>query len=144
MKQTIKFVVLLSVSLMLYGCVEQAGVRYGSAPAYREGPPPHAPAHGYRYKYRNHDLRYDSKLGAYVVIGWQDYFYQDGLYFHYLDGRWLFSARLDSKDWRDARYNQVPPNLYRSRERNEHRDKKVPPGQLKKWQREHEDDDYDR
>lgn len=146
MQRLLKILIWMMVALFISGCVQQAEPRYGAGTVYHEGPPPHAPAHGYRYQYRNHDLRYDSSLGAYVVIGWQNYFYNDGFYFHYLDGRWLFSARLDSNDWHQARREQLPPNLYRSHEQHDRRDdrhdKKVPPGQAKKWDREHDEDDY--
>lgn len=134
-----KLLLLLMVAMLsLMGCVDRAGVRYSEAePHYQHpGPPPHAPAHGYRAKYHDHDLIYDSGLEAYLVVGRHDYYFNDGMYFRYRDDRWQFSVRLDSNDWHDAHYEQMPHKLYYSKgDKHSHKEhgKKVPPGQEKKW-----------
>ncbi|MEE9551944.1 MAG: hypothetical protein V3V89_02760, partial [Gammaproteobacteria bacterium] len=49
------------------------------------GPPPHAPAHGYRHKHHGHDLEFDSHLGVYVVVGLASVYFLDGLYYKVTD-----------------------------------------------------------
>ncbi len=104
------------MALAVTGCVKQAGVSYGDDTGhYHKGPPPHAPAHGYRAKHQHHDMRYDSKLGAYVVLGYDDHFYADNLFFRYRDSGWQFSLDLDGHDWHRARDKQVPYKLRKSK-----------------------------
>lgn len=74
------------------------------------GPPPHAPAHGYRAKYQGHDLVYDSNLGVYVIIGLQDYYYGDGYYYRHTDDHWYYSKDLDNH-WDNYDDRQLPPGL---------------------------------
>lgn len=117
----------LMLSLSLAGCVDRASVRYGDDGRhyrdYREGPPPHAPAHGYRAKYHHHDMVYDSRVRAYVVLGYDGYYYNDGWYFRYSDGYWQISADLGDRDWRKADYYRVPEGLRNTkRGRYEYRD----------------------
>lgn len=114
MKIKIVFFSLL-VALLLAACVDSASVRYGdSGSHYKKGPPPHAPAHGYRHKYHNHDMIYDSGVDVYVVVGWQDHYFDNGFYFRYRDGRWQISATLSS-DWKDANERDVPKKLFKSK-----------------------------
>ena len=48
----------------------------------KAGPPPHAPAHGYRHKHEHGvELVFDSQLGVYVVVGWKDHFFSAGRYY---------------------------------------------------------------
>lgn len=74
------------------------------------GPPPHAPAHGYRAKYHDHDLVYDSGLGVYVVIGLPDYYYVDGYYYRHSHDGWYYSKELD-RDWNGYDDRKLPPGL---------------------------------
>ena len=74
------------------------------------GPPPHAPAHGYRAKYHGHDLVYDSHLGVYVIVGLTDYYYRDGYYYRHSDDGWYYSKDLD-RDWGRYDDRQLPPGL---------------------------------
>ncbi|OGT71260.1 MAG: hypothetical protein A2W76_05380 [Gammaproteobacteria bacterium RIFCSPLOWO2_12_47_11] len=87
---------------------------YPAHPHQGYGPPPHAPAHGYRAKYHDHDLVYDSHLGVYLVIGLQDHYYRDGYYYRYARDGWYHSRYID-RDW--GRYD----------------DRKLPPGLAKKY-----------
>jgi hypothetical protein len=106
----------LLLTLFIAGCAKQAGVTYGDGGGhYDQGPPPHAPAHGYRAKHRHHDMHYDSKLGAYIVLGYDDHFYADNMYFRYRDGGWQFSLDLDGHDWHRAHDKQVPYKLRKSK-----------------------------
>jgi len=147
-----KVLSLISLALLILtvsGCVNRAGVSYGDEGRYYSGgPPPHAPAHGYRAKHRHHDMVYDSRLRAYVVLGYNDHYYNDGWYFRYRDGGWQINADLRDRDWRDVDRYRVPEGLrhskssYREREYRDYRnddqrgkargkgyDKDEPPGQ---------------
>lgn len=122
-------VVLLSIALIAFGlagCGTRGNVSYGDGGHYHEGPPPHAPAHGYRAKHRHHDMHYDSRLGAYVVLGYDDHFYADNYFFRYRDGGWQFSLELDGHDWHRAYDKQVPSKLRKSKggkgAKNKHKD----------------------
>jgi hypothetical protein len=75
------------------------------------GPPPHAPAHGYRSKHRTGaELRFDSDLGVYVVVGEADVYFQDGWFIRIRNGAWQFSATLGGK-WEVRSAKSVPPGL---------------------------------
>lgn len=77
------------------------------------GPPPHAPAHGYRHKYEKDDvvLVYDSHLNVYVVSGYRDCYYTAGQYFRFVGGRWEWSVSI-SNGWQVvADYHEVPSTL---------------------------------
>jgi hypothetical protein len=82
------------------------------------GPPPWAPAHGYRHKhqraYQSHsgtvDLVFDSGLGVYVVVGLPNYYYWDGWYLRLDAGRWVQAPHLDSR-WSPCPVDRVPGGL---------------------------------
>jgi hypothetical protein len=118
------------LSLTASGCVNRASVGYGEDRHYHDGPPPHAPAHGYRAKHHHRDMVYDSRLGAYVVLGYRDHYYHDGWYFRYFDGFWQISAELGDRKWRDVDRYRVPEGLryskhrYRDREYRDYRDRR--------------------
>jgi hypothetical protein len=86
----------------------------------RRGPPPHAPAHGYRHKQHTHmggvDLIFDSGLGVYVVVGWPDHYWHHDHYYRWVDGGWLISARLDG-GWAACSDGRVPPGLVKKHPR---------------------------
>ncbi len=111
----IRSILIASAIIALTGCVDSAGVRYGDSShqdsTYKSGPPPHAPAHGYRHKHRKHDMSYDSGVGAYVVIGKNEVYFDDNLYFRYRNGDWQASVNLDS-GWNDADKHIVPSKLW--------------------------------
>lgn len=105
---------LLLVAVLLPLLVSGCAQRQYSDPGYsRGGPPPHAPAHGYRHKGQSHDLVFDSGLGVYVVQGRPDYYFWDNRYFRYHDGDWQYAADLDGRWYRDDGY--VPRKLYQSK-----------------------------
>lgn len=92
---------------------------------HRQGPPPHAPAHGYRYKHHDgHDLEYDSDIDVYIVVRDPDTYYSDNLYIRMSsDGRWLVSASLD-RGWRLADRGDVPHKLRNYKEKYKHKKNK--------------------
>lgn len=79
----------------------------------KSGPPPHAPAHGYRHKHQGDDvvLVYDTGLDVYVVSGYKDCYYSAGQYFRFVDGSWEWSVSV-STGWRIvADYREIPSSL---------------------------------
>ena len=120
---------------LLMGCVGSTAVRYDSHPHYyehsdvyyRSGPPPYAPAHGYRHHYHNHDMIYDSGIRAYIVVGLPDYYYDNGFYFRYSDRGWQISGSLDGR-WELTDERRVPKTLWNAKSKkhyynNEQRDR---------------------
>ena len=90
-------------ALLLTACAPIRSVTVGENrhPDHREihgrgghGPPPHAPAHGYRrkqqqaYHHQGGDakLAFDSDLGVYVVLDLPHHYYFDGVYLRIEDG----------------------------------------------------------
>lgn len=100
------------------------------------GPPPHAPAHGYRAKQRGHDLRFDSRLGVYLVVGLPGVYWSDGWFYRQVRDRW---QRCDDGDgpWNDARWGDVPYRLRGGRDADRGKGK----GKDKGWKK---DRDWDR
>lgn len=94
------------------------------APSYDNGgPPPWAPAHGYRAK---HTYRYYPNEGVYFEA-------KTGAYFYLSDGRWRMSVSLPSS-FRITVDNFVTLEMDSDRPYEYHSDvvKKYPPGQQKK------------
>ena len=83
----------------------------GPAKSQGHGPPPHAPAHGYRAK--THDgveLSFRSDLGVYVVVGYSGYYYGEGIYYRQKDGTWSVSAHFEGP-WETYSEEKLPPGL---------------------------------
>ncbi len=81
----------------------------------RGGPPPHAPAHGYRHK--RHDtsgtqvtLQFDTDLGVYVVLGHRDHYWSSDRYFRWNGERWEVSMELEG-GWTIVVSGDVPSRL---------------------------------
>lgn len=112
---------LLAASLLLVGCIHHEHHRREVAVRphhHGSGPPPHAPAHGYRHKHRGGvDLVYDTGLGVYVVIGWDQTYFHDGHYVRHHGGDWQRAAGLNGP-WSSVSARALPPGL-----RHEHRAK---------------------
>ena len=82
----------------------------------KHGPPPHAPAHGYRHKHQHGvELEYDSGIGAYIVVELPGTYFHNGLYIRVSSsGHWVVAARFDGP-WRVAVESDVPPKLKKSK-----------------------------
>lgn len=106
--------------LITTGCA-QRGPIYGDGGYQRGGPPPHAPAHGYRHKQKNHQMRYDSALGVYVLLDLIDHYYFDDRYYRYRGGDWQYARELEGDRWRDADRRSIPEQLYRQYSHNAER-----------------------
>jgi hypothetical protein len=95
------------------GCVyhhHQAKAPPGYAKSH--GPPPHAPAHGYRHKH-HHDaveLVFDGGLGAYAVVGRPGYYWHSDHYLRWVSGEWRVSGRIDG-GWVVVSSDRVPAKL---------------------------------
>jgi len=93
-------------------------------PCYKKGgPPPWAPAHGYRAKYK---YRYYPSCRVY-------YDRERGVYFYYKDGQWGVSVSLPSSieiDFND--YVTLAMNTSKPYEWDHEVMKRYPPGQMKK------------
>lgn len=77
----------------------------------RVGPPPHAPAHGYRHKHPDGTrLEYDSRLGVYVVLGHTNLYFSDGMYYRPTSVSWEISAKIGS-GWKPVSEKRLPPGL---------------------------------
>jgi hypothetical protein len=75
------------------------------------GPPPHAPAHGYRHKHQSGaELWFDSDLGVYVVVGHSDLYFHDGWFLRFHSSIWEVSATLGGP-WKPKAAEWVPPGL---------------------------------
>jgi len=75
------------------------------------GPPPHAPADGYRHQQPNGAvLEYDAGRSLYVVVGRSGHYYDDGRYYRWTGSTWQSSARLDG-GWHAIPPSALPPGL---------------------------------
>ena len=83
------------------------------------GPPPWAPAHGYRRKHERAyqsrpdtvDLVFDSRIGVYVVVGIPNYYYWNGTYIRLNAGSWYRAPYLDGR-WALCPDTELPGNLH--------------------------------
>ena len=77
------------------------------------GPPSHAPAHGYRLKHARDgvELMYDADIDVYVVVGYEDCWYTAGQYFRLGDHRWEWSVNVEGPWKVVAHESDVPPGL---------------------------------
>ena len=76
----------------------------------KKGPPPHAPAHGYRHKHGDVVLAYESDLGIYVVVGHEGYYFHKGDYYRSHKGKWQTSADVKGP-WKKISDSKLPNGL---------------------------------
>ena len=113
--------ILLGAALVMTGCNV---VTVKPAHDHGYGPPPHAPAHGYRHKYHDHELVFDAHLGVYIVVGLADYYFSDGHYYRHDRDYWHYSDRIDGKWHKADKHHKVPPGLSKKRHNNDRYSKK--------------------
>ena len=110
-----------AMAFVLSGCGPIASVTIGSSRPHAShggsghGPPPHAPAHGYRHQQAGSrggvDLIFDSGLGVYAVVDLPNHYFWDGYYLRIQDdGSWYASIELDG-GWKLRPDDRVPPGL---------------------------------
>jgi|GEM_PF-683018 len=120
----IAIIAAIGMVLVVSGCETGMGLGYHSGPS-AGGPPPWAPAHGYRAK---HHYRYYRDAQVYFDTG-------RGLYFYLSGGTWHSSVRLPSTLVISGSYVDLDMDVdqpYRF-----HNDVKqhYPPGQMKKMEK---------
>jgi len=97
--------VIMTVSCSRYSIRHRPSVSKGN------GPPAHAPAHGYRRKHvAGMELVFDSGRGVYVVVGLSDHYYHDGYFYRLRGGLWEMSLKPDG-DWKAASEKSLPMGL---------------------------------
>lgn len=74
------------------------------------GPPPHAPAHGYRQRFGDVSHVYEAPLGVFLVLGYPHTYFLDGWYYRHINGYWERCPRLDGR-WARAESRHVPGRL---------------------------------
>lgn len=95
--------------LMVPGCYP-ASVAVGPQQS-RGGPPPHAPAHGYRHKNRDGlEMRFDTGLGVYVVLRHPLHFFWNGIYYRKRGNLWETSRKMNKK-WKSIKKQKLPKGL---------------------------------
>ncbi|MBW7990482.1 MAG: hypothetical protein FVQ84_10760 [Planctomycetes bacterium] len=104
-------VVLICMALMLVSC-RSFSIGTRSEPRYerKPGPPPHAPAHGYRRKHQGAELVYDSGRGIYVVIDFPNHYYFKGHYYRLGEAQWEVGVNLEGP-WGFISYGELPKGL---------------------------------
>ena len=100
---------LTCVTLMLVSCASLT-IGAGSGRKRGHGPPPHAPAHGYRHKQNGVELVYDSGRGVYVVVGLAHHFYSKGRYYRLSGAQWEVSVHTEGS-WEVVSEESLPPGL---------------------------------
>ena len=108
-------IILICVPFILISCRSiSIGTRserkHENKPVFKPGPPPHAPAHGYRRKYQGVELVYDSGRGIYVVIDFPNHYYFKGHYYRLGENQWEVSVSLEGP-WEFILYGELPEGL---------------------------------
>src|SRR5262245_42462850 len=75
------------------------------------GPPPWAPAHGYRHKHHGAELVFDAHLGVYVVVGHPYVYFFDDHYFRHVSSGWERCGDWKKGHWKSVDAGRVPDPL---------------------------------
>ena len=123
----VRLLVLIGCATLIYifpGCTQvRTGIYTGGHPGSKGGPPPHAPAHGYRAKYKYH---YYPSAKVYFDISRKVYFYLEA-------DRWKMSVSLPSRfHIRVGQHVTIEMESDRPYTAFDKHNKKYPPGQMKK------------
>jgi hypothetical protein len=109
----LSLIALAGATLLLSSC--SAGV-HRHPPAHKQvtvvetGPPPHAPAHGYRHKHRGTVIVYEASLGVYVVRDRPDYYFYGEYFYRVRDGGWQASLTM-SGPWKVVPDYRLPEKV---------------------------------
>lgn len=105
------FVVTCACILLMTASCSRYGVRHQPTVSRGNGPPAHAPAHGYRRKHAaGMELVYDSGRGIYVVVGLSDHYYHDGYFYRLRGSLWEMSLKPDG-NWKFVSEKSLPQGL---------------------------------
>ena len=100
---------------VLTGCVAVSGRPALQTRVPTVGPPPHAPAHGYRHKQPTGvELVFDSRIGAYLVVGRPHHYFSGGRYLRIRAGVWQVSGHIE-RGWTRTLIEKVPKGLRNKR-----------------------------
>ncbi len=115
MRQTIRSAVLGALlagsGSLLSGCISVTDPGYSHDP-YAGNYPPAYPAPGYRYAYPGGpNLYWDSGLGLYTVVGYPDYYWNDGYFYRWNGGYWARSHYW-GRDWARCQPRYLPRRVY--------------------------------
>ena len=104
---------LVCALFMLASCRDKhttVAVGSGHVHSRGHGPPPHAPAHGYRRKHYGADIIYDSAWGVYVVVGLPSHYYHEGHYYRHQKTHWEAAAHINGP-WKAVSYEGLPQGV---------------------------------
>ena len=100
--------------LALAGCIHvhehEHAYEQGHEHGDEGGPPPWAPAHGYRHHHHGADLVFDAEIGVYIVVGHPHVYFDDGHYFRRVSSHWERCRNFETAHWKtvDVAYVPVP------------------------------------
>jgi hypothetical protein len=119
---------LFFATIAAFGCTKTVLHKKAPSPAAKAshpGPPPHAPAHGYRHKHSDGAvLVYKSDVGVYVVSGHADIYFHKDRYYRLRDGNWKTSVHIGGP-WHEVAVKKLPAGLQKkSNKSNKGKDKK--------------------
>ncbi|UCF56129.1 MAG: hypothetical protein JSW15_08485 [Deltaproteobacteria bacterium] len=121
------FISLFLISFSAACDVKSFGIHVGEGPEKKGGPPPHAPAHGYRAKYSYH---YYPSTYVYFDVSRKVYFYLEG-------GAWKMSVSLpDHLRVKLGEHVTIEMDTDKPYTKFEEHKNKYPPGQAKKGKKE--------
>ena len=119
------FLLAVALACTIFTLVSCKSLTIGLGGKGRHGPPPHAPAHGYRHKQHGAELTYDSGRGVYVVVGFPGHYYYRDHYYRFGGVRWEVGAHIDGP-WKSVSVESLPPGL-RDKDKGKGKSKE-PPG----------------
>jgi hypothetical protein len=106
--------ILVAAAFFAAGCAVHHHEHRPAPPVlvHEPGPPPHAPAHGYRHKQHRDgvELVFDTKMGVYVVVGHVDHWFCDDHYYRTAHGAWYVASRFDGP-WKVVEVSGLPAGL---------------------------------
>jgi len=110
-KTVTSFVITCACILLMTASCSRYSVCHKPTVSKGNGPPAHAPAHGYRRKQvAGMELVFDSGRGVYVVVGLSDHYYHEGYFYRLHGGLWEMSLKPDG-DWKTASEKSLPLGL---------------------------------
>lgn len=102
------FMGLSGAVILLSGCTSAGRIESRPVP---KGPPPHAPAHGYRRKNRQGlSMMFDSNLGVYVLMDYPMHYFWDDRYYRKGKHGWETTEDINNK-WRKIIKHDIPQGL---------------------------------
>jgi len=124
------FTLLFSVALTAsFACVHHhhhGGASPQAVVVHEPGPPPHAPAHGYRHRHPHYpdvELVFDSSLGLYVAVDLDGVFFHHDHFYREIDGVWHWSRR-PTREWVVVKAAKLPPGLAKKHHKAKRKHKK--------------------